>query len=97
MAISDTAKSPPDEFTRDILRYLVAHPGAKDTASGIEKWWLARNVTSEERQRLEESLQQLVARGWLIGRAPQSETIYSLNEDQLPEIEQFLKTDIGNS
>ena len=80
-----------DELTREILRYLVAHPRAKDTVSGIAKWWLARSVTPEGTKRIEESLQVLVKRGWLIGRSAHSETIYSLNERTVPEIKRFLK------
>jgi hypothetical protein len=35
----------------------------------------------------------LVTKGWLIARSsPQSEIIYSLNEDRLAEIVTFLKT-----
>jgi hypothetical protein len=82
--------TPLDEISREILRYVVAHPRAKDTVSGITKWWLARSVSQEGTKRVEASLQILVNRGWLIGRSPQSETIYSLNEDTLPEIERFL-------
>jgi len=79
------------EFVPEILRYVVAHPKAKDTISGIEKWWLSKNISPEAKRKLEASLQSLVAKGWLKGRcSPQSETIYSLNEDRLREITNFL-------
>jgi len=40
---------------------------------------------------MEQHLNLLVAKGWLIGRgSPQSETIYSLNENGLAEINEFL-------
>jgi hypothetical protein len=44
----------------DILRYLIAHPEARDTLEGIEKWWLPRlkpyavGDVSEALRRLEE-------------------------------------------
>jgi hypothetical protein len=80
------------EFVEEILRYVVAHPGAKDTVSGIQKWWLPRRISEEGKRKIEESLKLLVSKGWLIERRPpQSETIYSLNENSLEEINDFLK------
>jgi len=82
---------PRDEFVLQILRYFVAHPTAKDTVRGIEKWWLSKSLSSEARIKMEQHLKLLVAKGWLIGRgSPQSETIYSLNESNLAEINEFL-------
>ena len=80
-----------DDFAAEILSYLVAHPLAKDTISGIEKWWLAGDARAEGKRKIEEALSMLVARGWLIGRSsPQSGTIYSLNGNSLGEIRAFL-------
>jgi hypothetical protein len=80
------------EVVVEILRYLVAHPKAKDTISGIEKWWLSKNVSLEGRSKLHESLELLVLKGWLVSRgSPQSETIYSLNEKKVREIEEFIE------
>ncbi len=87
----------PDEMQRDafiveILRYVVGHPGAKDTSRGIEKWWLSPGTLREGRWNIEERLDLLVSKGWLIGRcSSRAETIYSLNESRLPEISEFLK------
>ena len=81
-----------DEFIVEILRYVVGHPGAKDTRRGIEKWWLSPGALREGKRNIEERLESLVSRGWLIGRrSPQAETIYSLNESRLPEIKSFLE------
>jgi len=83
-----------DRLLREILRYLVAHPKAKDTIRGIEQWWLSKSVSLEAKRKLEESLDLLVSKDWLIERcSPQSETIYSLNESKLSEIKQFLETE----
>jgi len=88
---SDTEDLSRDEFIVEILRYVVAHPKAKDTVSGIEKWWLSKSTRREGKRKIEESLNRLVYRGWLVARSsPQAETIYSLNENGLPEIRQFL-------
>lgn len=86
----------PEELQRDdllveILRYVVAHPKAKDTISGIEKWWLSQSLSGEGRKKIEALLNSLVVTGWFIARcSPQAETIYSLNENKLHEIQEFL-------
>ena len=80
------------DITIEILRYVIAHPSAKDTINGIEKWWLSKNLGGEGKRKIAESLNLLVVKGWLIARcSPQSETIYSLNENKLLEINAFLK------
>ena len=86
--------TPRDELTLGILRYLLAHPRAKDTIDGIEKWWLPKSTSPEKKRRIEETLNWLATKGWLIARSsPQSETIYSLNENSLDEIRAFLEAD----
>ena len=85
-------QTPPDELIVEILRYVVAHPRAKDTVDGIKKWWLPKSTTRESERKIEEALNWLADKGWLIIRSsPQSETIYSLNENGLEEIRAFLK------
>jgi hypothetical protein len=87
----DSVDLPRDEFVVEILRYVLSHPGAKDTISGIEKWWLSKSISREGKQKIVDSLNLLVSKGWLIGRcSPQAETIYSLNENGLSEIKEFL-------
>lgn len=88
---SETEDPLRDEFVLEILRYVVAHPTAKDTIRGIEKWWLSRSISREGREKMEQHLNLLVSKGWLVARcSPQSETIYSLNEKGLREIHDFL-------
>ena len=83
---------PRDDLIVEIMRYLVMHPSAKDTVKGIEKWWLSSRASRGGKLSTEESLNALVAKGWLIARSsPQSEIIYSLNENRLAEIVTFLK------
>jgi hypothetical protein len=80
-----------DRVTLEILRYLVEHPSAKDTVSGIQKWWLPESMRVEGKRKTEECLDLLVSKGWLVARtSPRSETIYSLDESRLPEIGKFL-------
>jgi hypothetical protein len=88
MTQNETAR---DDLITELLRYVVAHPNAKDTIDGIEKWWLPKSTKREGKRRLEEALNLLAAKGWLNARSsPQSETIYSLNENNLEEINAFL-------
>lgn len=87
-------ETPHDELSVGILRYVVAHPQAKDTIDGIEKWWLPKSTSPEKKRRIEETLNWLAAKRWLIARSsPQAETIYSLNENSLEEIREFLGED----
>lgn len=89
--IRDSEEPPRDVLTVEVLRYLVAHPRAKDTIKGIEKWWLSKSTSGEGKRKLEETCKLLVTKGWLVARcSPQSETIYSLNENALTEIAAFL-------
>jgi len=77
------------ELVVEILRYLVVHPKAKDTLNGILNWWLPD--LGVKTSKVEQSLELLVSKGWLIARSsPQSETIYSLNENVIDQIQKFL-------
>lgn len=92
MTSIDSEEMPRNEVITEILRYVVAHPRAKDTIKGIEKWWLSENIGREGKRKITEALDLLVAKGWLIARcSPRSETIYSLNESGLLEIKAFLE------
>jgi hypothetical protein len=47
----------------EILAYLDAHPQAADSLEGIVLWWLPRQRFVEARERIQESLDELVERG----------------------------------
>ena|SRR5215217_4970187 len=82
---------PRDEIVLGILHYVTEHPTAKDTIDGIEMWWLPKRIARESKETLQQRLNLLVTKGWLIERrSPQSQTIYSLNEDATAEINEFL-------
>ena len=88
----DSEDIPPSDVIKDILRYLITHPSAKDTVNGIEKWWLPQNIGREGKRQIIESLNLLVGRGWLLARRSlQSGTVYSLNESALVEIKEYLE------
>lgn len=94
-----SAADPKDSFDRrqvlfqQILNYLIEHPDAKDTVVGILKWWLSRPLIEWEQEQVQEALDSLVAKGWLVKRIlPSSLELYSLNKKGRPEIDEFLKT-----
>jgi hypothetical protein len=77
---------------RDILRYLVEHPGATDTARGIAGWW----VTGLDNRVVDMALDHLVNRGWLLARSYGGPALYSLDREQLQEILRFLGGEATN-
>ena len=49
---------------QQILRYLLVHPGARDSAEGIRVWWLRPGCEATAPE-VEEALDELVDRGWV--------------------------------
>jgi hypothetical protein len=77
---------------RHLLRYLLEHPGAKDTLQGILQWWLPRGRGERGEEEVQEALDELVARGWLTRRQPPpSQTLYGVNREKLEEIKAFVR------
>jgi len=77
---------------QDILRYLIAHPQAKDTLEGIIAWWCPKIGVECGKAEVQEVLDQLVSRGWLMERESRPvQTIYGLNKERREEIELFLQ------
>ncbi len=48
-----------------ILRYLLEHPDAADTAEGIRAWWLQRQGATRTAGDVEAVLEEMVERGLL--------------------------------
>ena len=74
-----------------ILRYLVAHPDAKDTVDGITRWWLAPRADPDghqwNRDVVQEAIDELVARGWVVRReTTPSHVLYGLDKQHLSAI-----------
>jgi hypothetical protein len=62
-----------------ILGYLCAHPDAKDTADGVEKWWLK----DMDARTVQGSLDRLVKWGWLLSSQRQGTgVVYGLNKER---------------
>jgi hypothetical protein len=75
---------------RTMLSYLVQHSDAMDTADGIRQWWLPLNWECS-REQIQEALDDLVAKQWLIVRGSVEEfKLYGLNKESLTEVMQFI-------
>ena len=75
-----------------ILGYLCSHPDAKDTAEGVEKWWLNGHEINVNARVVRGSLDYLVRLGWLISSERQgSGMVYWLNGDRRSKLRQFLQ------
>jgi DNA-binding PadR family transcriptional regulator len=75
-----------------ILGYLSSHPDAKDTAEGVEKWWLSGKGIHVDPQIVRAALDYLVKLGWLVSTERKgSGMVYRLNEDRRKKLRQFLE------
>ena len=80
-----------ERVIRAILRYLVEHPDAKDTIEGIRKWWRPEGTPEYRQDEVQQGLESLVSKGWLIVRdlfPPQK--VYSFNKKCIKEIREYL-------
>lgn len=85
------ARARPVALARQILRYLVSHPAAKDTAEGVLKWWLPEGPVEYDKAAVQEALDFLVVKGWLTERETRpSGRLYGLRRGNLWEIRAFL-------
>ena len=76
-----------------LLGYLCSHPDSKDTAEGIEHWWLRAHGANVDRMGVNEALNDLVARDWLIRRGGLlGQQIYGLNQARRSELQQLFES-----
>jgi hypothetical protein len=76
-----------------LLGYLCSHPDAKDTADGIENWWLRAQGATVDRMGVRKALNDLVERDWLIRRGSMSgHQIYGLNPARRMELQQLFES-----
>jgi hypothetical protein len=54
---------------REILKHVVKHPDAKDTADGIHKFWLSSKTVHQSSDKVREVLDIGREKGWLTKRS----------------------------
>jgi hypothetical protein len=75
------------EIARRILIYLEENPEAQDSIEGILQWWLLERTVHYEKIRVEEVIEELVSRKFIVARKIGGLPImYSLNPSKLEEI-----------
>lgn len=76
-----------------ILGYLCSYPDAKDTAEGIERWWLRGEGIDAATNVVRGSLAYLVKREWLTAtEGSAGRTLYGLNQNRQYALRQFLQS-----
>jgi hypothetical protein len=76
-----------------ILGYLSRHPDAKDTAEGVEKWWLSAKGIDVDAKAVRISLEYLVRLGWLVSSQRMGTgMVFGLNGDRRNKLREFLES-----
>ena len=85
-AEGEKVEIPDKDIEKEIVRYLQEHPNAKDTATGIAKWWLTESGRSVQPGQLKEVLEKLVAKQ-ILGKLKISkgEAVFFLDKHQSPK------------
>jgi hypothetical protein len=75
----------------DVLAYLVENPSAQDTFEGIVEWWLLDRHVAHEAAAVQEVLEDLTARGFVLQRrTADGRTYYRINRERHEEIQTVL-------
>ena len=75
-----------------ILGYLCTHPDAKDTAEGVESWWLSGEGINVSLEMVRDSLDYLVRLGWMTATSRYAGvTVYGLNQNRRHALQGFLE------
>jgi hypothetical protein len=79
------------ELARAILRYLEAHPGAKDTVEGIAQWWLLHEWHERLLVQVERAVSLLLSHDLILEtRRPGVPPYYQRHPQQREAITKFL-------
>jgi hypothetical protein len=78
-----------NRIAQQILRYLLDHPSAADSGTGVSLWWL-RNDDQVPQSVVREVLESLVQREWLQTHGKDVETrIYRFNTSKVDAVKRF--------
>jgi hypothetical protein len=80
------------DISREILAYLVDHPGAQDTLDGILHWWLLEREIKFQTEKVKGALGNLVKKGLILKyKSGDSRIHYRINQTKYDEIQELLK------
>jgi hypothetical protein len=79
------------ETERNVLRYLLAHPDAKDTVEGILEWWLPDAIRGVPKTEVTRALEDLLDKGWITTSSFGGTTVYGLERTRRGDILQWLE------
>jgi hypothetical protein len=79
-------------LARAILGYLLEHPDAQDTLTGITQWWLANQRIKTRTVIVKQALTDLVCKGFvLVRKSADAQLHYRINDHRLKEIGALLR------
>jgi len=78
-----------DSVSQEILRYLLVHPDARDSAEGIRVWWLRPGCEATALE-VEEALDDLIDRGWVRADGDGDVVLFGLNGQPGQDILKFI-------
>ncbi len=91
-ACMNQIKEKKKQLRNEILQYLVDHPKAQDTVTGIVTWWFLERTIKPRTTLVEEVLKNLVADGLVIARkGSDSQTRYKMNRRRRKQIISLLQ------
>jgi hypothetical protein len=86
-ACMNQIKEKKKQLRDEILQYLIAHPKAQDTVTGIVTWWFLERTIKPRTTLVEEVLKELANDGLVIARkGSDSQTRYKMNRRRRKDI-----------
>jgi hypothetical protein len=92
-AVTSEGRPSPDRIgaaVAGIVRYVCAHPDAKDALEGAHTWWLPDGGQDWEPEEVEEAMDWLVARGWMEERRAGDRKVYAPSRERIEEMKRWL-------
>jgi hypothetical protein len=77
---------------KEVMQYLLNHPGAKDTVEGILHWWLPQTHPELRIQSISGALDVLVQKGWIRVSSYGETRVYGLQQTRREEILRWLES-----
>lgn len=78
-----------DTVGQQILRYLLVHPDARDSADGIRVWWLQPGCEATAPE-VEDALEELIDRGWVRRDGDGDVMLFGLVASASREIQRYI-------